>query len=118
MKIKICPICVVVSGSWLLIQVGIYGKLLEAGNWTLPAAIAMGGTVVGIAYQRPSFRWKSLVIAIGMPLAYFFVTHISGLTMALEIIILLAFAYIFFLQKDSPDNARVNNLMDKIKNCC
>ncbi|MEK9175758.1 MAG: hypothetical protein AAB795_04205 [Patescibacteria group bacterium] len=118
MNIKICPICVAVSGTWLLIQIGVYGGLLMANNWILVAAIAMGGTVVGIAYQKQSLFWKSIVITIGMPVAYLFVTHINPLVIVLEIIILLIFAYMFFLKQGSTRNYNVRDLETKLKNCC
>ena len=118
MKIKICPLCVVVSGVWLLIQAGMNAGLLIGEHWILVVALAMGGTVVGIAQQKQSLYWKSIIIVIGMPLAYFFVTHINRETILLEIIILLGFAYHLFVKPPSISNNHTHDLEEKMKNCC
>ncbi len=118
MKIKICPLCVAVSGIWLMAQIGIYLGLLKSSNWILVIALAMGGTVVGIAYQKQSLYWKSIVIAISMPLSYFLVTHINQLTIISEIIILFIFSYLFFWKLEPADKSNVRDIKEKMKDCC
>lgn len=74
----ICPVCVGVSGTWFWIVAGMYFGVLNAEIWLLIAAIAMGGSVVGIAYgaeKRLTSRcspmlWKMLFIPTGFVLAY------------------------------------------------
>ena len=81
----------------------------------------MGGSVVGIAYQRDSIRWRITTIALGMPLAYFLVTNIGGITIAFEIILLLGLAYFLFKRDDSADDKkslRAEELEEKLKKCC
>lgn len=75
---RICPICAGVSGTWLWIVAGMYFGWLETEGWQLIAAIAMGGSVVGIAYQMEKYLsewcspvlWKMLFIPTGFVLAY------------------------------------------------
>jgi len=76
--VNVCPICTGVALTWFWILGGMYLDTLEPGRWSLVAAIAMGGSVVGIAYQlerrlpRAGSRglfWKSLFIPAGFAAA-------------------------------------------------
>lgn len=129
LKIKICPVCAVVSFTWLLISAGIMAGLLESENWKLIMAIAMGGTAVGIAFQAEKrFGWRSpmikfIIIVIGFVLAYLAVGNINAWTLAAEAIIILALGYLFFVFKtgDSAnvaDQKKLKELEEKMKNCC
>lgn len=129
LKIKICPVCVVVSLTWFLISAGIVVGLLETENWKLIIAIAMGGTVVGIAFQAEKrFDWHSpviklLIIVIGFILAYLAVGNINLWTLAVEVIIILILGYLFFVFKvvsgaNAADPKKLKELEEKMKDCC
>jgi len=118
MKIAPCPICIAVSGSWLLIQIGILLETLKDSGWLLFAAILMGGTVVGISYRRSSTCWKSVVIVVGMPSVYILMTNLSWHTIVFEVIILAFFGYLFFGNRESVDGTNTKRLGDELKNCC
>jgi len=130
---EICPICAGVSGSWLLLSAGISFGLLEAGSWQLAVALAMGGSVVGIAYKSEHMFswgrgnpmvWKLIVISIGMPLAYSAVSFLSFKVFIAEVIFLSVLTYIFFVRKQeyksvaAESNNKIKELEDKLKNCC
>jgi len=132
MKIKICPICAGVSLTWLLILAGLNLGLLVAGGWLLIAAIAMGGTVVGIAYQgEKRFKWatdnamkfKTLVILIGFVLAYLALSFISWTIFWAAFAILGLVAYVYFVMPDGTkkgvkDTAKIGGIEEKLKDCC
>lgn len=129
LKIKICPVCVAVSFTWLLISAGIAAGLLESENWKLIMAITMGGTAVGVAFQMEKrFGWRGsmiriVIITIGFILAYFAVGNISLWTLAAEAIIILILGYLFFVFKvgngaNTADSKKLKELEEKMKNCC
>jgi|SRR3989344_2827357 len=120
MKLKICWLCVAVSGAWLLLQAGIVNGLLVSTSWPLVVALGMGATVSGIAYQRPNLRWKWSVVIIGLPLAYTFLANIGIVVIVAEITILLILAYHIFPDKNETLNPDKSNkdIADKLKNCC
>lgn len=79
---RVCPICAGVSGTWIWVLAGIYANLLPAADYRLPAAMMIGGSVVGIAYQvkkflpapigwRTPLLWKALFISGGFVSAHF-----------------------------------------------
>lgn len=124
---RICPICAGVSSTWIWILAGIYGGYLAIDPWMPIAAIAMGGSVVGIAYQTekllPSGRspllWKTLFIPAGYAAVY-------GLTSFRWIIflpaaaILIVLAAVFFLPKrgKTSDSEKIAELEKKMEECC
>lgn len=133
LPLKICPICVGISGTWLLILFGIYLGWLEADSWKLIAAIAMGGTVTGIAYQgEKRFDWaaKSIfyfrvpVILIGFIFVWWAVNNLSWQALILWVIILAAVTYIYFISpalkifSESGDPRKVEELRKKMEDCC
>ena len=121
MKIKICPICVTVSALWFLITIGIWLRVLTDQNWRLLTALLMGGSVVGIAYQRNSFLWKVASIALGMPIAFLLIYDISLKTIVIEAALLLVLAYFLFVKRsfsESNNDERVSKLEEQMKNCC
>src|SRR3989344_5575006 len=128
LSFEICPICAGVSGSWLLISAGISFGLLEAESWQLAVALAMGGSVVGIAYKSEHMFswgrgnpmvWKLIVISIGMPLAYSAVSFLSFKVFIAEVIFLSVLTYIFFVRKQeyksvaAESNNKIKELEDK-----
>lgn len=128
-KIKICPVCVAVSLTWFFISAGIVMGLLEAEDWKLVVAIAMGGTAVGIAFQMEKrFGWhgsmiKLVIITIGFILAYFAVGNINLWILTVESAIILVLGYLFFVFKvgngiNAANPEKLKELEEKMKNCC
>ena len=120
---QICPICAGVSGTWLW-MLGLYqlGYQVDLGI----AAMLMGGSVVGIAYQlekrlpagRSSILWKALFIPMGFVVAYSVV--VSQWTMAAASLgVALVLAWAFLKKAESPEQGRrVEELKKKMENCC
>ncbi|OHA09462.1 MAG: hypothetical protein A3B37_02045 [Candidatus Sungbacteria bacterium RIFCSPLOWO2_01_FULL_59_16] len=131
----ICPICAAVSGTWLwLCAASVFG-LLPAAAYQPFILLLMGGTVVGVAYQgersfawagRWPLLWKTAIISIGIPAAFWAVALASPATLALEATALAALAYFFFVRRaaeggprgEPPMPARVKELEDKLEQCC
>lgn len=117
-RFKICWVCATVSGIWLAMSALIALHIVPRATLEIPIALLMGGSVVGIAYQRYQLRWKISVIAIGMPLAYLLITNLNKKIVIIEIIILLVIAYILFAKKNLADNQSVRDIEKKMKQCC
>lgn len=124
---KICPICVGVSGTWLWILFGIYIGLLEAESWKLVAAIAMGGSVVGIAYQiekrlppnRSLLLWKMLFIPAGFAAAYGILSYRRDTFFAAVIFLVILTLYFIEKPRRRPSNEKkLEELENKMKQCC
>ncbi|OGM96883.1 MAG: hypothetical protein A3J46_03890 [Candidatus Yanofskybacteria bacterium RIFCSPHIGHO2_02_FULL_41_11] len=127
--LKICPICAGVTGTWIWILVGIWTGLLEADSWRLVAAIAMGGSVVGIAYQlekkvraEKSIAWKILFIPTGFALTYNLI-YFSWIYAALLLIVISFLLFIFlgrpvFNGRHANKDGRVVDIEEEMKNCC
>ena len=129
---RICPVCVGVSLTWLLVLAGLNLGLLAADGWLLIAAIAMGGTVVGIAYQgEKRFNWaagnamkfKLFVVLIGFLLVYLALNLVSWVVFWAEISILGVVAYLYFImpreiEQKVKDPANIQEIEEKLKNCC
>ena len=104
----------------------------EAGSWQLAVALAMGGSVVGIAYKseymfswgrKNPLLWKLTIIGIGMPLAYLAVNILNLKVFIAEVVFLLVLTYIFFVRTPerkiaAASNGQIKELEDKLKNCC
>lgn len=127
---KVCPICAGISGSWLILTAGI---LLArwSGDYKLPIAMLMGGTVVGIAFQGEAkfewakkgiYMWKAPVIILGMPVAYWLFKNMSLMTLAVEIAALAILMYSFFIRSHNiskhENDKHITELENKMKNCC
>lgn len=143
---RICPICAGVSGTWLWILAGIYLGLLEAEGWKLIAAIAMGGSIVGIAYQiekrlpsnRSPLLWKTLFVPAGFIAVYSAISAFaedsadksSWWTAFIVITTLLIIMALRFTEEPRSRAAKsdkavhlersrkVEELEKKMKNCC
>ena len=128
---KICPICAGVSGSWLILTAGIvFGHW--SGDYKLPIAMLMGGTVVGIAFQGETkfdwarrdiytwkknpwskflssnssvflWFWKAPVVILGMPIAYWLFKNMGSTTLVVEVILLALIIYAFFIKSSRSD---------------
>ena len=114
---KLCSICASVSGLWLVLSAGVAWGYLSA-TWLIPIALLMGGSVVGIAYQRHSMRWKATAIAIGMPLSYVLITRLTKTTVFIELIVLLAIAYAIFVKRNDTQSPNESALEEQMKQCC
>lgn len=124
----ICPVCAGVTGTWLWIVAGMYFGWLDAEGWQMIAAIAMGGSVVGIAYQmekRLSLRcspmlWKMLFISTGFVLVYsILLWWWAGFAVSFSLCVVWLLSCIKKSQQDSArDSAAVKMLEDKMKNNC
>lgn len=126
--VGVCPICAGVSGTWLWVLAGIYVGLLEAGSWSPVAAIAMGGSVVGIAYQvekrlpsnRSPFLWKALFIPAGFVAVYSVISYWWSV-FAITTIFLIIFWLFFSRERGNHaghGNKTVEVLREKMKDCC
>ena len=129
---KVCPICAGVSGTWFFILIAIYLGWLSREPWIIIAAIAMGGSVVGIAYQgekkypwaaKNIFIFKVPVITVGLILVYWAIQNISLTAIIIEVIMLAMVFYFYFILPDVTaqsikDSKKVEELEDKMKSCC
>lgn len=129
---KICPICTGVSLTWLWIVVGMTAGVLEAESWKLIAAIAMGGTAVGIAYQGERryprlasniFQWRLPVILAGFLFVWWALENIGWVSLAVELLILSLLFYFYFLKRSETtsqkDDLKVKELEKKLEEeCC
>jgi len=122
--LKICPICAGVSGTWLWVLLGIYAGWLEAESWRL---IAMGGSVVGIAYQlerrlpshRSSLLWKTLFIPAGF-LAVYSLIFSWWITAALALLWLLGVtvAFLRVFVHTRTEDTKIKELEKEMQKCC
>ncbi|OHA09739.1 MAG: hypothetical protein A3A44_02030 [Candidatus Sungbacteria bacterium RIFCSPLOWO2_01_FULL_60_25] len=128
LRIRVCPICAGVSGTWLWILAGISFGLLDAGTWSLAAAIAMGGTVVGIAYQverrlapgRSPLLWKALCIPVGFVAAHSLLTAAYlAFSATAGLLALTAFLFLRQPRATPPEQSqRTADLEERMKECC
>lgn len=120
MRFRICPICVTVSGVWLILTALVLAGYLRSETFLPLIALLMGGTVVGVAYQFESQR--PLIIAAGMLLAFLAVRSLSFETLLLEFAVLAALAYFLFRKRGAADGAEKSetreSLEEKLKQCC
>lgn len=125
--IRICPICAGVSLTWLWILVGFLGGFLNPADWLLPAAIFMGGSVVGGAYllekvlfSSYNFLWRSLFIIVGFLVAYLALT-VRLLPAGLIILVFGSITLLFRDKKNgnNPQKSSTTEELEKnLKNCC
>jgi hypothetical protein len=127
---QVCPICAGVSGSWLILTAGIV-LARWSGDYKLPIAMLMGGTVVGIAFQGETkfdwakkgiYTWRAPVIILGMPIAYWLFKNMSLMTLVIEIVTLAILMYSFFIRSykvsKRKNGKHITELENKMKNCC
>lgn len=121
--VPICPICVGVSSTWILLLIARQFDLFVVD--IIVPAILMGGSVVGIAYQADrllpnsnnSLTWKIFFIPFGFLFVYsFLVSSWSYLLLSL-VLIFLTVAW-FWNDKSGASSSSVKTLEDKMKNCC
>lgn len=124
---KVCPICVGVSGTWLIMLfLRFFGTAIDP----VILGILMGGSVVGIAYQgekrlakgRSQLLWKLLFIPLGF-LFMFGVIEYSAANVLVSALALVFVVYIFLrvptktpAQTVPQKDAEV--IEEKLNNCC
>lgn len=120
MRLKICPICVSVTGIWLVFTALVLTGYLPSKTFLPLIALLMGGSVVGIAYQFAKRR--ALIIGSGMLLAFLAVRNLSFKVFGLEILAMAALAYLLFREKNGGANSGKSKarelLEEKLKQCC
>lgn len=129
---QVCPICAGVAGTWLW-MLGLYqlGYQVDLGI----AAVLMGGSVVGIAYQlekklpagKSPLLWKTLFIPAGFVAMYSLVSF-QWTMAAASLLVTGAIAWAFLKKAESPEEIRraespeqgrrVEELKKKMENCC
>lgn len=122
-KIRICPICVVVSGTWIALLVARY--LGYPVDLTL-IAMLMGGSAVGISYTlekklpagRSGMAWKFISIAGGFMLVYGFLIG-QWILGGIGVVAAGTAAAVFFRRGNAPaDSKTAQDLKEKMKKCC
>lgn len=126
---KACPICAGVSGTWLWMLIGMFTNQLPVIDYQFPAAILMGGSIVGIAYSlekhvprgRSLLLWKALFIPAGFIAVYEIVAlrPVSSVA-AVAVLIILALVFLRFggKRKEVSDDERIKELEKKMEECC
>ena len=120
MRLEICPICVAVSGTWLILTALVLSGYLNSEIFLPLISLLMGGSVVGVAYQVG--KRKPIIISVGMLLAFWAVRNLSFKVFLLEFAVLAILAYFLFVKRDGgdkPGDPKTRELLeDKMKNCC
>lgn len=129
---KVCPLCAGVSATWFWIAAGMTAGWLAVEDWQLIAAMLMGGTVVGVAYQgerrypqlaKNIFYFKVPVILAGFLFVWWAINTIGWLSLGVELLILAAVMYAYFISpvirlKRETDPVKVAELEKKLEECC
>lgn len=124
---KVCPICVGVSGTWLIMLfLRFFGTAIDP----VILGILMGGTVVGIAYTcekrlakgRSQLLWKLLFIPFGF-LFMFGVIKYSAASILVSAAVLVLVVYIFLrVPAKTPAHTAPQKdaeaIEEKLNNCC
>lgn len=124
---KVCPICVGVSCTWLIMLfIRFFGTAVDSSI----LGILMGGTVVGIAYQgekqlakgRSQLLWKLLFIPLGF-LFMFGVIEYNALSILLSSVAIVVIAYIFLrvpakMPAQTVSQKDAEAIEEKLNNCC
>src|SRR3989338_10434039 len=104
---RICPVCVGVSGTWLLLTALSVNGYLDRETFLPMILLLMGGSVVGIAYQGEKSSpwavahplvWKITIVIVGMPLASWAAIEARIEVLIAEIILLSIVGYFYFVR--------------------
>ncbi|MBI4294303.1 MAG: hypothetical protein HY661_22720 [Betaproteobacteria bacterium] len=124
LRVRMCPICLGVGGTWLWVVVArSLGFAVDASM--LP--ILLGGSVAGLAYQlekhlprgRSSLLWKTLFIPMGFIAAYGLALPDWIVFWAATVALLLLTAIFFLLpQVQTKDSTAIEKLEQQMKKCC
>ncbi len=128
----ICAICAGVSGTWAWMLLGMLTGKLPITSYQLPAAILMGGSVVGIAYQledrvrqsRFVFAWKVGFMTVGFALVAAVIGRAWGIAGAL-LVTELGIVWWFLLspaipavRPTQPRETRIAEIEKQMEKCC
>lgn len=124
LRVPLCPICSGVAGTWLWMLVARhYGVAVDAAM----LSTLLGGSAVGVAYQlekrlagdRSQLLWKTLFIPAGFVAAYALAMAQWALLAAALVAMLLLSAYFLWPHASAPTtSSAVQDLENKMKNCC
>jgi len=123
--LRLCPLCVGVSATWLWLLV------VRTGNTAVDPAVLgllMGGTVVGLAYQLqkrlPADRSPALFLAL-FAIAGFGTANgaIAGhwswtILSAAGLVGVMGWAFLAGTHPERKDSAAVADVEKKLENCC
>ncbi len=127
---KLCPVCAGVSGTWLLLVLGIIIGLLPYDQFRPLILLLMGATAVGIAYQgekkfkfaqKGVWRWKAPAIIAGLVVFWSLSLLVNWYTFILELVLISVLAYVFFIRRDrrrQKNNQKADELKKKLEECC
>ena len=123
-RLSICPICLGVGGTWvLMLGARYFGVAFDTSM--LP--VLLGGSAVGVAYQlerylpeeRSALLWKSLFIPLALSAAYGIAqAQWMVLLTALAAILILGLIFLIPRQVRGSDSAAVEKLQEQMKKCC
>jgi len=121
---KICPICVLVSGTWLTLLILKWFGYPVSESFL---AMLMGGSVVGVSFtlekkiKGPVMLWKLLTIPLGFGLMFALISFSWGSFVAQT----LAYFLFWFLFRGGPngevrksDSSQGSEINNQLKNCC
>lgn len=124
LQLSLCPICSGVAGTWIWMLVARhYGVAVDAAM----LSILLGGSVVGVTYQlekrlaggRSALLWKTLFIPAGFAAAYGLAEAQWPLLAAALLVLMLLMAYFLWPHGSAtPPSSAVQDLENKMKNCC
>ncbi|MBI5140007.1 MAG: hypothetical protein HZA94_00980 [Candidatus Vogelbacteria bacterium] len=132
---NICPVCVGVSLTWIVMFIGMSFFWLPVTEFQLPTAILMGGSIVGIAYKlegnlrsgRSQLVWKTLFMTTGFGLSYELVSF-DWPSALFALVVLAVILYLFIdmtksnrLQSRSllhGSGEKVEKLVEEMKKGC
>lgn len=124
---KVCPICAGVSLTWLSIFFGIFFGKLSIIFYQIPLAILAGGTVVGAMSKLEPFIkvkfiliWKTIFVVSGFLAVYSLITS-DWITFLVTVLIDIIVTIVYKtrdMEKENIDSKNVQELKEKMKNCC
>ncbi len=123
LKIKVCPICAGVSGTWIWML--LVNFLIGPIDLLIPAML-MGGTVAGLAYQgekrlspnRSPLLWKILFIPAGFVAVYSLISE-QWVVLLISVLFMATIYRIFTAPRThQPADKKVEELEKKMEKCC
>lgn len=122
MKLRVCPICVLTSVTWISLLIArSLGYAVDLSLITL----LMGGSVVGSAYvlakRLPLERqtaWKFWSIILGFILVYTAISSWWLIGGVAGVLLLALYVWFFRSKKGSSTTQEIHDLEEKMKNCC
>ncbi len=117
-----CPICVIVAGTWATLLVA---RSLGATVDLALISMLMGGSVVGISYtlskKLPETSWtiwKLTSIPIGFVAVYTALTGAWWVFVGMIVAAIILGLFFFRKKHRAPASAEARKLEEKMKQCC